>query len=149
MDCIVSNDGSPSDETALGDVDVFDSIASAEEYFEYWISEEPGVRFYDVRGERLIAIDHGDHRSFHLERTGTFFKEFGDLIAREAARRGTMVPAGSSTEDIVRAICVEKHELEQERGGCFAWFLPPRSFREKYGFWSWYLPFLRKEPTDI
>lgn len=39
MDYIVSNDGSPTDESILGDIDIFDNIAAAELHFEHWISE--------------------------------------------------------------------------------------------------------------
>ena len=123
-DYVVSNDGSASDETALGAVEIFDSVACAEQHFEYWIGEEPGVRFYDGHGERLEVIDHGNRRSFHFQRTGIYFEGFPDLIAREAKRLGVEFLDGSPSEDIVRAIFEWGQDVRQKRCNFWDWLLP-------------------------
>ena len=125
MDYIISNDGSPSNEAALGDIDVFDNIASAEQYFEHWISEEPGVRFYDVHGERLVAVDHGD-LTFHLERTGTFFEGFEDLIIGEARRCGLDPEILGSLEAVLRELCARRSPMAPGFTTMgWRWFIPP------------------------
>lgn len=147
---IFANEGSPYDEAVLGDADVYESISAAEQYFEHWVSEEPNMRFYTVRGERLIAVDHGDlKRTFHFENTGSFFEGFDDLVRREAERRKINLPeAGFSVEYALNAIWEQNQKFEQENQGCLAWFMPSRRFREKHGFWAWWLPFLRREPKE-
>ena len=122
---IFANDGSPHDEAVLGDADVYESAGAAEQYFEHWVSEEPSMRFYTVRGERLVAIDHGDPKlTFHFERTGTFFKGFDNLVRREAERRGINLPeAGISTEDVLNAIWEQSERFRQENHGGLYWFI--------------------------
>lgn len=145
---IFLNDGDAEDEAALGATDVFGSLQEAMHECEHWVSEEPRMRFYDVRGERLIAIDHGNYRSFHFERSGTFFEGFEDLVKREAQRWGVSeMGPDFSVEAALREMWERDQWSRREKRGCLAWFLPPRSFREKYGVLSWYIPALRKEPS--
>lgn len=147
---IFLNDGAYDDESVLGATDVFGSFEQAVFECEHWVSEEPRMRFYDAHGERLIAIDHGDlKKTFHFEKTGTFFEGFDDLIRREAGRCGINLPeTGWSAEYVLSAIWELNEKFKRENQDCLAWFMPPRRFREKYGFWAWWLPFLRKERDD-
>lgn len=149
LEYILLNDGDPADEAVLGATVIFESIEEAEFECEHWVSEQPGMRFYNIRGERLRAIDHGDWKSFHFEKTGTFFEGFEDLIRREAERRGIAVPeTGYSIEHVLQMLWERERTLRDEHRSCLAWLRPPRSFRKKHGYWAWFLPFLRKEPSD-
>lgn len=103
---------------------IFPSATVAEQYFEYWISEHPEVRFYNIFGERLIAIDHGD-MTFHLERTGTFFDGFEGIIRGESQRCGIDVQeTGFSVEYALYILCEREKALQRKRGGFWRRFVP-------------------------
>lgn len=143
---VISNESSIEEEGLLGDFSVFSDIAAAEAQWEHWVSEEPSVRFYDTQGERLIAVDHGDG-NFHLEKTGAFFEGFADLVRQATERAGLTEPeVGLSVERALQALWEREQKFQREHSGMLGWFLPPRSFRERHGFWKWYIPSVRSAP---
>lgn len=131
---IFLNDGDGEDEAVLGATDVFGSLEEAVSECEHWVGEYPGMRFYDMHGERLVAIDHGDCRTFHFERTGTFFSGFEDLVRRAAQRQEIIQPEEEfSVEAALREMWEAEERFRKERRGCLGWLLPFRFKGKKPG----------------
>ncbi|MGC6329321.1 hypothetical protein [Rhizorhabdus sp. FW153] len=107
----VSNEGSLIDESLPGDLEVWATVAEAAIYFEHWCAEVPEMRFYTARGEKVIAVDHGD-LTFHFEPTGEIYEDFDLLMQRGAARSGLGdAAAGMSGEAIAELLLREKEEF--------------------------------------
>lgn len=104
----VSNEGSLIDESLPGDLEVWATVAEAAIYFEHWCAEVPEMRFYTARGEKVIAVDHGD-LTFHFEPTGEMYADF-DLLMQRAAARARLgdVAAGMSGEAIAELLLRDK-----------------------------------------
>lgn len=69
------------------------------------------MRFYTARGEKVIAVDHGD-LTFHFEPTGERYADFDLLMQRAAARAGSGdVAAGIGGEAIAELLLPERVEF--------------------------------------
>jgi hypothetical protein len=110
----VSNEGSLIDESLPGDLEVWATVAEAAIYFEHWCAEVPEMRFYTGRGEKVVAVDHGD-LTFHFEPTGKMYADFDLLMQRAAARAGLGdITAGMSGEAIAELLLRAKVEFRKQ-----------------------------------